>query len=237
MTDDRSSSDESTRIHDAYARQRPRWEQTQYRGWMPGNLFMAQERERVTLDLLRRHGAFPLADKRILDVGCGAGKPLLRFLQYGARPENLFGVDLLEDEVNVARELAPHLHFEVADARQLPFEDETMDLVLGFTLFSAIQSSSIREDVAGEMLRVLRPSGAVLVHDFWTTGRVNPDNRPLRRKEMERLFPGCHVQARRVTLAPPLARRLAPRSWFLCELLVKVPFLRTHWLALITREV
>jgi len=198
---------------------------------------MAQERERVTLDLLRRHGAFPLPDKRILDVGCGAGKPLLRFLQYGAQPENLFGVDLLEDEVNVARELAPHLHFEVADARQLPFEDETMDLVLGFTLFSAIQSPSIREDVAREMLRVLRPSGAVLVHDFWTTGRVNPDNRPLRRKEMERLFPGCDVQARRVTLAPPLARRLAPRSWFLCELLVRLPFLRTHWLALITREV
>src|SRR5829696_5922753 len=123
MTDDRSSSDGATRIHDAYARQGPRWEQTQYRGWMPGNLFMAQERERVTLDLLRRHGAFPLPDKRILDVGCGAGKPLLRFLQYGAQPENLFGVDLLEDEVNVARELAPHLHFEVADARQLPFED------------------------------------------------------------------------------------------------------------------
>jgi SAM-dependent methyltransferase len=91
---------------------------------------------------------FPLADTRILDVGCGAGKPLLRFLQYGARPENLFGVDLLEDEINNARELARHLHFEVADARQLPFEDGTMDLVLAFTLFSAIQSPSIREDVA-----------------------------------------------------------------------------------------
>jgi ubiquinone/menaquinone biosynthesis C-methylase UbiE len=203
---------------------------------MPGNLFMAQERERVMLDLLRRHGAFPLADKRILDVGCGAGKTLLRFLQYGARPENLFGIDLRQDEINVARDLAPHLHFEARDARQLPFEDETMDLVLAFTLFSAIQSSSIREAVAREMLRVLRRSGAVVVHDFWTTGRVNPDNRPLRRRELNHLFPGCRVQARRVTLAPPLARRLAPRSWFVCEMLVKVPFLRTHWFALVTRE-
>jgi SAM-dependent methyltransferase len=236
MTNEGSSIDEATRIRDAYARQGPRWQQKQYRGWMPGTLFMAQEQERVMLDLLHRHGAFPLSDKRILDVGCGVGKTLLRFLQYGARPGNLFGVDLLEDGINVARELAPHLHFEVRDARQLPFEDETMDLVLGFTLFSAIQSSSIREAVAGEMLRVLRRSGAVLVYDFWTTGRVNPDNRPLRRREMKRLFPGCHVQARRVTLAPPLARRLAPRSWFVCELLVRAPFLRTHWLALITRE-
>jgi ubiquinone/menaquinone biosynthesis C-methylase UbiE len=64
---------------------------------------------------------------------------------------------LLEDEINNARELAPHLHFEVAGARQLPFEDGTMDLVLAFTLFSAIQSPSIREDVAEEMLRVLKP--------------------------------------------------------------------------------
>lgn len=143
---------------------------------------------------------------------------------------------MLEDEINNARELAPHLHFEVADARQLPFEDGTMDLVLAFTLFSAIRNPSIREDVAEEMLRVLSRSGAVLVHDVWTTGRVNPDNWPLRRKELERLFPGCHVQARRVTLAPPLARRLAPRFWFMCELLVRVPFLRTHWLVLITRE-
>jgi ubiquinone/menaquinone biosynthesis C-methylase UbiE len=197
---------------------------------------MSQERDRVMLDLLRRHGAFPLDDKRILDVGCGAGKTLLRFLQYGARPENLFGVDLLEDEINTAKELAPHFHFEARDARQLPFEDGTMDLVMAFTLFSGIQSSSIREVVAGEMLRVLRRSGAVLVYDFWTTGRVNPDNRPLRRREMKRLFPGCHVEARRATLAPPIARRLAPRSWFVCELLVTVPFLKTHWLALITRE-
>ena len=50
---------------------------------MPGTLFMAQERERVTLDLLRRHGAFPLADKRILDVGCGAGKRCCDFFSTG----------------------------------------------------------------------------------------------------------------------------------------------------------
>lgn len=86
MTHDQPSIDEATRIRDAYARQRHRWQQTQYRGWMPGSLFMAQEQERVMPDLLRHHGAFPLADKRILDVGCGARKPLLRFLQYGAQP-------------------------------------------------------------------------------------------------------------------------------------------------------
>ena len=42
---------------------------------------------------------------------------------------------------------------------------------------------------------VLSRSGAVLVHDFWTTGRVNPDNWPLRRTEIERLFPGCRSGA------------------------------------------
>ena len=123
MTDDRSSSDEAARIRDAYARQRPRWGQTQYRGWMPGTLFMAQERERVTLDLLRRHGAFSPPRQAHSRCRVWRRKAAAAISSYGARPENLFGVDLLEDEVNVARELAPGLRLEVSHARQLPFED------------------------------------------------------------------------------------------------------------------
>lgn len=233
---DEGTTDEATRIRETYARHSFRWQEPQYRGWMPGNLFTAQERERVMLSLLRRHGSFPLTEKRILDVGCGAGKTLLTFLRYGAQPENLFGIDLLEHEIEAARRLAPHLHFEVADAQRLPFDDDTMDLIFAFTLFSSIQGPSIRTTVAKEMLRVLRPTGAVLVYDFWTTGGINPDNRPMRLKEIRRLFPDCEVQARRVTLAPPLARRLAPRFWLACELLARIPLLRTHWLALATRK-
>lgn len=225
--------DEATRIREVYARHSHRWQQTKYRSWMPGNLFRQQEWERETLDLLRRHGRLPLTDQRILDVGCGAGKTMLTLLCYGARPENLFGIDLLEHEIAEARTLAPHLHFEVADAQSLPFEDGSFDLVIALTVFSAIQSRAIRQAVAEEMSRVLRPGGEVLMYDFWVRRRAHPEACPIRLREIRQLFPDSEIDERRVTLAPPLARSLA-WSRPLCELLALVPMLRTHWLAMIT---
>jgi hypothetical protein len=63
----------------------------------------------------------------------------------------------------------------------------------------------------------------------------NPDVRGVGRQELHRLFPTCTIEHRRVTLAPPVALRLARRSNSLCSLLDMVPLLRTHYLAVITR--
>jgi hypothetical protein len=49
------------------------------------------------------------------------------------------------------------------------------------------------------------------------------------------LFRGFALDARRVTLIPPLARALAARSWMLCELLETIPLLRTHELVVLVK--
>jgi hypothetical protein len=49
------------------------------------------------------------------------------------------------------------------------------------------------------------------------------------------LFPEGAFAHRRVTLAPPIARRLARWSWLACELLHAVPWLRTHDLVLVQK--
>ena len=59
------------------------------------------------------------------------------------------------------------------------------------------------------------------------------NTRPLRVAELASQFPGFQIDARRVTLIPPLARALAGRSWMLCELLEAIPLLRTHELVLL----
>ena len=50
---------------------------------------------------------------------------------------------------------------------------------------------------------------------------------------LSQLFPGATVHARRLTLAPPLARRLLPRFWALAAALERVQVANTHYLALI----
>ena len=223
---------EADDVRRAFARQQVRWRDVRFRSWMPGNLFVQQEGERALIDLLRRNGFLPLGERKVLDVGCGPGKLLLRLLLLGGQAENLVGIDLLEHEIDQARKLAPHLEFRVADATELPFDNAMFDLALAFTTFTSMRSDEARRNAADEIRRVLRPGGALLWYDFWTNPR-NRDVKPLGMKDIRRLFPGSQIDARRVTLAPPIARRLAGTSWLACALLDALPFLRTHWLALI----
>jgi SAM-dependent methyltransferase len=124
------------------------------------------------------------------------------------------------------------LDVRVANGAALPFEDDCFDLALAFTMFSSIPDGSLRSEVAAEMVRVLRPGGAVLWYDFWTNP-VNDDVTALGLPEIERLFGRAPVDARRVTLAPPISRRLARFSVLACELVAAIPVLRSHWLALV----
>lgn len=55
----------------------------------PGNRAIIVERSRMLGQMLERAGLLPLTNRRILDIGCGSGKVLASFMQWGALPENL----------------------------------------------------------------------------------------------------------------------------------------------------
>jgi SAM-dependent methyltransferase len=178
----------------------------------------------------------PLAGRRILDVGCGAGQWLADFETWGARRELLAGVDLLADRVEAARARLPGADLRCGDASSLPWESERFDLVLQGTVFSSILERGMKVAVAAEMARVLAPGGAIAWYDFFVD---NPRNRAVRgigRRELASLFPGFELRLRRVTLAPPLARLIAPRSALAGLVLEELRVLDTHYLALLQRQ-
>jgi SAM-dependent methyltransferase len=199
-----------------------------------GSLFRMQQFERDVLAALTRHGIMSLDGHRILDVGCGDGGFLRRLVSWGADPARLAGVDLLPERVTIARRIEPCLDVRQADASALPFEDASFDQVYQLTVFSSILDEGMRQAVAREMARVLRPGGLVVSYDF-RVARDRRNTRPLRAAELHSLFPGFAIDARRVTLIPPLARALAARSWLLCELLERFPLLRTHELVVLVK--
>ena len=196
-------------------------------------LFMKQMRQRVTLALLKRYGFSQLDGCRILEVGCGHGRVLLEFLSYGADPAGLCGIDVIFGALKTARRRSPHFLFLCANGGKLPFQDGAFDLVLQYTAFSSVLDQDIRSGMADEMLRVLhRPKGLILWYDFW----FNPANNQtvgIRRSEVCRLFPGCDCEFHRITLAPPIARRLVPISWMAASMLEKLRFLNSHYLVAI----
>ena len=93
----------------------------------------------------------------------------------------------------------------------------------------------MKQQIASEMLRVLRKDGIIVCYDFHVNNPWNPDVRGVKKLEILQLFPGCRIELQRSTLALPLVRWLAPYSWLACYLLGKIPWLCTHYLSVIRK--
>ena len=89
--------------------------------------------------------------------------------------------------------------------------------------------------MAAEMLRVLKPGGAILWYDFWWNP-TNPQTVGLKPKEIKALFSNCEYAFQKITLAPPLARRIVPISWQLAVLLESLKLFNSHYLVLIKKS-
>jgi len=199
-------------------------------------LFVNQQLERSISGVLESSGC-DLPALQTLDVGCGNGFQLRNLVRYGANPENLHGIDLLWERIQCAYHLSPNITFYCGNAENLPFADASFDMVMQFTVFSSILDQGMRQKIAAEMLRVLKNAGWILWWDFWVSNPHNPHTRGIGRAEIMQLFPNCVYIFHRVTLAPPIVRRLIGHSWLLCYLLECIPFLRTHYLAVIRKQV
>jgi ubiquinone/menaquinone biosynthesis C-methylase UbiE len=181
-------------------------------------------------------GVPDLSEMRILDVGCGGGGMLRDFIQWGAQPENIAGIDIRPNSIAEARRRVPSaVRLCEENAASLSWPDASFDMVLQSTVFTSILNPEMRQRVANEMLRVLTPNGIVLWYDFLVNNPRNPDVRGVKKREIMELFPNCRIKLRRITLAPPIGRWVAPRSWALYHLLYALPFLRTHYLGIIAK--
>ena len=227
---------EETRIREAYAR-RQRGAQATYSFFSPSYVLQVQERERALLSMLSRHRMESFEEKKILEIGCGTGYWLRAFLQWGALPENVFGLDLLSERIEQARQLCPcDVHLECGNATALGLPEASFDLVLQSTVFTSILDPMMKQAVASEMLRVLRPGGFVVWYDFFFNNPRNPDVRGIPKDEIRKLFPGCQIHFRRITLAPPIGRVVGRSSPLLYMLLSRTRILCTHYLSLIKKK-
>ena len=219
--------EELRRLQRVYRLRRERHIEDRYTPFEPANLFRLQSLERALAGALRRRGCLPWGERRALDVGCGGGWWLRTLLRWGARPEQLAGIDVLPEAVNASRLIHPSVLVARASAHQLPFPDGSFDLVSQFTVLSSILDEEMRRRVIAEMRRVLRPGGLLLWYDF-TVNPTNRDTRGISAREAARHLAGSDRDVRRVTLAPPLTRLVAPRSWLAAEILDCIPLLRSH---------
>lgn len=168
---------------------------------------------------------------KLVDVGCGYGGHLLDFLRFGFAPENLSGIELLPERAAAARSRLPEaLHIHHGDAGSAEFALSSQDLVFQSVVFSSLLDDSFQQTLAERMWSWVRPGGGVFWYDFTVNNPRNPDVRGVPLSRVRALFPQARIAARRVTLAPPLARTVCRLHPSLYTLFNALPLLRTHLL-------
>jgi len=120
-------------------------------------------------------------DEKVLDVGCGRGLLLIgaakRLTSGRVTGVDIWsGEDLSSNSAEAARAnakaegVADRVRIEDADARKLPFANESFDVVLSSLTIHNIEEQNEREEAIAEMARVLRPGGRVALFDIQHTG-------------------------------------------------------------------
>ena len=196
------------------------------RAWDLANPGNAAIREELASALLG--AASPVLGRELLDAGCGTGWLLERLVADG---RHAHGVDRDRERVAAAARRAPAAQVVEGDVCALPFDDGRFGAVFLVTVLSSLGSREAVGAAVREAWRVLEPGGRLIVWD----ARVPTPNRAtrlVRVGDISRTLGRRPTAERTLTVAPPLARRLAAR-WY--PRLASVPLLRSHRLAVWAR--
>jgi SAM-dependent methyltransferase len=137
--------------------------------WMSGDFGrIASFTSAAAEDFVKRIGIQP--DSRVLDVACGTGNTAIPAARAGA---SVVGIDIASNLLVQARQRAAaetlDIRFEDGDAEQLPFPDQSFDVVI--TMFGAMFAPR-PECVASELLRVCKPGGVIAMANWTPEGFV-----------------------------------------------------------------
>jgi SAM-dependent methyltransferase len=117
--------------------------------------------------------------ERVLDLGCGAGTDTLVAAQMVGPGGRVTGIDMTPEMLARARAAAEEMgatnvDFVESEVEQLPFDDESFDVVISNGVIDLIPD---KDAVFSEIYRVLEPSGRIQVADVSIQRPVSEEGR------------------------------------------------------------
>ena len=94
-----------------------------------------------------------IKDKKLLDIGCGAGVHIKKYLSKGAK---CWGMDISQSMVDMAKQNCPDVDFKVGSMTKLPYKNSSFDIVTASLSIDYIKDLT---PVFKEILRVLKKGG------------------------------------------------------------------------------
>ncbi len=228
---------ETDLVVERYNRRLAQGKDTRYSMLNPDVWQGTQERQRAIIKILAKQAVQPLSDLSVLEVGAGSGGNLLELLRMGFSPEKILANELLPERISALRRNLPSAcRVLEGDATQLDIGMSGVDVVYQSTVFSSLLDENFQKKLADKMWEWVRPGGGVLWYDFIYNNPGNPDVRGVSVKQIRKLFPQADLMVKRVTLAPPISRRVCRLHPDLYHVLNAIVLLRTHVLCWIGKR-
>jgi len=111
------------------------------------------------IELIREIINFNRNPIKLIDIGCGDGY-LLKEIAKDFPQIDLFGIDLSENRVETAKKFVPRAVFKTGDAQDVPFKDETFDIVV---CSEVIEHCPDDMKVLAELYRILKTNSFLIL--------------------------------------------------------------------------
>src|SRR3990172_11588242 len=125
-------------------------------------IFRRQEFERVLIKIIKDNYSYNLKNLKLLEIGCGVGSNLSKFIELGFEPKNIIGNELILERVISARKILPkEVNIIEGNALELSFPSKTFDIVFQSTVFSSILDINFRKTLAFKLWNFTKPNGGI----------------------------------------------------------------------------
>lgn len=194
----------------------------------PACFLSSFEKNRLLLKILCKNFGHDFVNKKYLEVGCGTGTNLCQFITWGISGEELAGNDVYVPSLGVTKKRLPlSVDLQQGNFLDCSYTDKKFDVILFSTVLSSILDEGFRQECLRYAYNLLEREGIVIIYDFTYNNPWNKDVKKFQLKKIKQSAPWDSYHFQRVTLCPPLARKLEFFP-FLIKMLTAVKLLDTH---------
>jgi len=195
--------------------------------------------KRKLIFIFRKKGFLTLNELKVLDVGIGKGSNVPDFFKFGINFKSLFGLDILFDRLRFLKNNYKEILVFNCDAQKVSFKNKSFDIVTQFVVFSSILEDNVCQNIATEMLRVLKDDGMIIWYDAHGGKMLSEHTRSYSEEQIKEFFPNCKYEFKRIIPHSQLSLRLGKYEWgwVLLDIIEKIfPFLNCMQLCVIKKK-